>query len=137
MIKITLPDGSVKEFEKGVSALDVVKSISEGLARNAVCVKVNDELMDLNCLIENDCNFKVLTFKDEEGKDVYRHTTSHILAQAIKNVYPTAKLAIGPSVKNGFYYDIDFKTPITLEDFPAIEAEMQKSSKPICLLLAA
>ncbi|MDY5678250.1 MAG: threonine--tRNA ligase, partial [Eubacteriales bacterium] len=129
MIKITLPDGSVKEFEKGVSALDVVKSISEGLARNAVCVKVNDELMDLNCLIENDCNFKVLTFKDEEGKDVYRHTTSHILAQAIKNVYPTAKLAIGPSVKNGFYYDIDFKTPITLEDFPAIEAEMQKIIK--------
>ena len=129
MIKITLPDGSVKEFEKGVSALDVVKSISEGLARNAVCVKVNDELMDLNCLIENDCNFKVLTFKDEEGKDVDRHTTSHILAQAIKHVYPTAKLAIGPSVKNGFYYDIDFKTPITLEDFPAIEAEMQKIIK--------
>ncbi len=129
MIKITLPDGGVKEFEGSVSALDVIKTISEGLARNAVCVKVNGELKDLNCILENDCDFKVLTFKDEEGKDVYRHTTSHILAQAIKNIYPTAKLAIGPSIKNGFYYDIDFKTPITLDDFSVIEAEMQRIIK--------
>lgn len=129
MIKITLPDGSVKEFEGSVSALDVIKTISEGLARNAVCVKVNGELKDLNCILDKDCDFKVLTFKDEEGKDVYRHTTSHILAQAIKNIYPTAKLAIGPSIKNGFYYDIDFKTPITLDDFSVIEAEMQRIIK--------
>lgn len=129
MLKITLPDGAQKEFENGVIALDVIKSISDGLARNAICVKINDELKDLNYQLKEDCDFKVLTFKDEEGKNVYRHTTSHILAQAIKNIYPTAKIAIGPSIKTGFYYDIEFKSPITLEDFPAIEAEMQRIIK--------
>ena len=129
MLKITLPDGAQKEFENGVIALDVIKSISDGLARNAICVKINDELKDLNYQLQEDCDFKVLTFKDEEGKNVYRHTTSHILAQAIKNIYPTAKIAIGPSIKTGFYYDIEFKSPITLEDFPAIEAEMQRIIK--------
>lgn len=129
MLKITLPDGAQKEFETGIVALDVIKSISEGLARNAVCVKINGELKDLNYQLQEDCDFVVLTFKDEDGKNVYRHTTSHILAQAIKNIYPTAKIAIGPSIKTGFYYDIEFKSPITLDDFPAIEAEMQRIIK--------
>lgn len=129
MLKITLPDGTQREFEKGVIALDVVKSISEGLARNAICAEVNGELVDLNYVLQDDCSFKVLTFKDEEGKNVYRHTTSHILAQAVKNLYPTAKIAIGPSIKTGFYYDIEFQSQITLDDFGAIEAEMQRIIK--------
>jgi len=129
MIKITLPDGAQHEFEKGIIALDVVKSISEGLARNALCVEVNGELVDLNYQLQEDSVFKVLTFKDEQGKNVYRHTTSHILAQAVKTLYPTAKIAIGPSIKTGFYYDIEFQSPITLDDFPAIEAEMQRIIK--------
>ena len=129
MIKVTLPDGSKKEFESGVIALDVVKFISEGLARNAVCVQVDDNLVGLDYQINNDCDFKVLTFKDEEGKNVYRHTTSHILAQAVKKLYPTAKIAIGPSIKSGFYYDIEFQNAINQDDIVAIEAEMQRIIK--------
>ena len=129
MINVTLPDGSIKQFEQNVVALDVVKAISEGLARNAVCAEIDGRLCDLNEVIANDCAFRVYTFKDEQGKNVYRHTTSHILAQAVKNIYPTAKLAIGPAVKTGFYYDFDFKSPITQDDFAAIETEMKKIIK--------
>ncbi len=129
MINVTLPDGSVKQAEKGVSAGEIVKSISEGLFRNALAVKIDDEVCSLSQSVDKDCNFKVLTFNDDEGKQVYWHTASHILAQAVKRIYPTAKLAIGPAVKNGFYYDFDFKTNLTQEDFPKIEAEMQKIIK--------
>lgn len=129
MINVTLPDGSIKQFEQNVVALDVVKAISEGLARNAVCAEIDGRLCDLNEVIVNDCAFRVYTFKDEQGKNVYRHTASHILAQAVKNIYPTAKLAIGPAVKTGFYYDFDFKSPITQDDFAAIETEMKKIIK--------
>lgn len=128
-IKITLPDGSVKEAEKGVSAAEIVKSISEGLFRNAVAVKIDDEVLDLNTTLDGDCNLKVLTFADDEGKQVYWHTASHVLAQAVKRIFPTAKLAIGPAIKTGFYYDFDFKTGITQDDFPKIESEMQKIVK--------
>ena len=129
MIRITLPDGKTLEKEKGVRAGDVVKDIGEGLYKSALAVKINGEIKGLNEEISSDCSFVVLTFKDQEGKEIYWHTASHILAHAIKSVYPTAKLAIGPSVKNGFYYDIEFKNPITLEDFSKIEAEMQKIIK--------
>ena len=128
-IKITLPDGSVKEAEKGVSAAEIVKSISEGLYRNAVAVKIDGEARDLNCVLDADCDFKVLTFADDEGKQVYWHTASHVLAQAVKRIFPTAKLAIGPAIKTGFYYDFDFKTGITQDDFAKIESEMQKIVK--------
>ena len=128
-IKITLPDGSVKEAEKGVSAAEIVKSISEGLYRNAVAVKIDGEARDLNCVLDADCDFKVLTFADDEGKQVYWHTASHVLAQAVKRIFPTAKLAIGPAIKTGFYYDFEFKTGITQDDSTKIESEMQKIVK--------
>lgn len=108
MIRFELPDGAVKEFSSPVAASEVVRSISEGLLRAAVCVSVDGELLGLNEILDKGGSFKVLTFKDEEGKEVYRHTASHVLAQAIKRLYPDAKLAIGPAVKTGFYYDIDF-----------------------------
>ncbi len=133
-MKITLKDGSILEFDAPVSCGDVAKSISEGLFRNAVCAKVNGELVDLSTVLEKDCELSIITLKDKEGLDVYRHTTSHVLAQAVKNIYPTSKLAIGPTVENGFYYDIEFKTPITKDDLTKIETEMKsiiKSDFPI------
>ncbi len=123
-MKITLKDGSSLEFESAVSAGEVASAISEGLFRNAVCAKVNGELVDLSTKIENDCTLEIVTLKDKEGLDVYRHTASHVLAQAVKNIFPTSKLAIGPTIENGFYYDIEFKTPITQQDLPKIEKEM-------------
>ncbi|MBO5772839.1 MAG: threonine--tRNA ligase [Clostridia bacterium] len=129
MIKVTLPDGSVKEFEQGVFAMDVVKSISEGLARAAVCVEVDGQLRDLYSVLDGDCNFKVLTFNDEKGKEVFWHSSSHVLAQAVSRIWPEAKFAIGPAIKEGFYYDIDFPCTITQEDLPKIEEEMKKIVK--------
>ena len=133
-MKITLKDGSFLEFEAPISAMDVAKSISEGLARNAVCAKINDELVDLSTIIDSDVELQIITMRDKEGLQVYRHTCSHILAQAVKNIFPTCKLAIGPTVDNGFYYDIEFKTPITQQDLVKIEQEMKdiiKSDLPI------
>lgn len=129
MIKITLPDGSVRECEKGTKIYDIASGISEGLARNALCAGLNGKLTGLDTPVEEDAELRIYTFKDEEGREVYRHTASHILAQAVKNIYPTVKLAIGPAIKDGFYYDFEFKTPITQEDFPKIEAEMQRIIK--------
>ena len=133
-MKITLKDGSVLEFENSVTAGEVAKSISEGLFRNAVCAKIDGELVDLSTVIEKDCQLQVITLRDKEGLDVYRHTCSHVLAQAVKNIFPTSKLAIGPTIENGFYYDIEFKTPISKEDLDKIEKEMKdiiKSDLPI------
>ena len=128
-IFVTFPDGRKAEFDKGTSVIDIIKSISEGLARNAVCASINGTKADLTAAVINDCDFKVFTFNDEEGKEVYRHTTSHIMAQAVKRLYPNAKVAIGPAVKTGFYYDIDFAEPITQDDLAKIEAEMQNVIK--------
>ncbi len=133
-MKIVLKDGSVIECENSISAFELAKSISEGLARCAVACKINGKICGMSEIINSDSEFEVLTFDDEEGKRVYRHTCSHILAQAVKNIYPTAKLAIGPAIDNGFYYDIDFKTPITFEDLEKIEKEMKaivKAKYPI------
>ncbi len=133
-MKITLKDGSFLEYEAPITVGEVAKNISEGLARVAVCGKVNGELVDLSSVISADCDLQIITLKDKEGLDVYRHTTSHVLAQAVKNIFPTSKLAIGPTVENGFYYDIEFKTPITQQDLAKIEAEMKdiiKSDFPI------
>ena len=133
-MKVTLKDGSFLEFEAPITAKEVALAISEGLARNAVCAKVNGELVDLSTVIEKDCELQIITLRDKEGLDVYRHTTSHVLAQAVKNIFPTSKLAIGPTVENGFYYDIEFKTPISRDDLAKIEKEMQaiiKSDLPI------
>ena len=133
-MKITLKDGSVLEFSAPITAEDIAKSISEGLHRNAVCAKIDGELKDLSTVIDKDCDLQIITLKDKEGLQVYRHTAAHVLAQAVKNVFPTSKLAIGPTIENGFYYDIEFKTPITQADLPKIENEMKeiiKSDLPI------
>ncbi len=133
-MKITLKDGSVMEFDSAVTVSDIAKSISEGLWRNAVCGKVNGELVDLSTIVDADSELQIITLKDKEGLDVYRHTASHVLAQAVKNIFPTSKLAIGPTIENGFYYDIEFKTPITQNDLIKIESEMKdiiKSDFPI------
>lgn len=128
-IKVTFPDGNVREFEKGVSVFDAAKSISEGLARASVCAEVDGEVIDLNTQLNADCSLKLHTFASEEGADTYRHTASHILAQAVKNLYPSTMLAIGPSIKNGFYYDFDLQKPISNEDLVSIEQEMQRIIK--------
>ncbi|SHE48834.1 threonine--tRNA ligase [Clostridium fallax] len=129
MIKITLKDGSVKEFEAGLSVLDIAKSISEGLARNAYCGIINNEVVDLRHIVNDDCELSICTFDSQEGKDAFRHTTSHILAAAVKRLFPEAKLAIGPSIENGFYYDFDVEEAFSQEDLEKIEAEMKKIIK--------
>ena len=128
-MKITLKDGSVIEAENGKTVGEVAKSISEGLFRNAVCGKVDGVLVDLSHVLDKDCALEIVTLKDKDGLDVFRHTASHVLAQAVKAIYPTCKLAIGPVIENGFYYDIDFKTPINKDDLEKIEAEMNKIIK--------
>jgi len=125
MVKITLKDGSVKEYEK-VTALDVAKEISEGLARVCVAANVNNKVVGLTEEILEDSNLSLLKFDDEGGASTYRHTTSHILAHAIKNLYGDVKLAIGPSIDNGFYYDFDIDGVFKEEDFEKIESEMKK-----------
>ncbi|MCX4286805.1 MAG: TGS domain-containing protein, partial [Clostridia bacterium] len=108
-ISVKLPDGSVKSFESQVTCLQVAESISSGLAKNAVCAEVNGVLKDLSAVIDCDVDFKVFTLKNEEGLAVLRHSTAHLMAQAISRIWKNAKFAIGPSIKNGFYYDIDFE----------------------------
>lgn len=129
MVKVTLKDGSVKEFEQGISIMDVAKSISEGLARAIVAASVNGEVVGLDYKINEDCELNLFKFDDVEGKDVFRHTSAHMLAQAIKRLYPEAKLAIGPSIENGFYYDIDLEHRLSAEDLEKIEKEMKKIAK--------
>lgn len=127
MIKITFPDGKQKDFENGVSGFDIANSISPSLAKSALFIKLDDKYLDLNTKIETDGTIKIITAKDEaEVLPLLRHSAAHIMAQAIKRLFPTAKLAIGPSIENGFYYDIDCETKISSEDFPKIEKEMAK-----------
>ena len=126
---ITLKDGSSREFEAGSSVLDIVKAISGGLARAAVAAVVNGETVDLATTLQGDATLEVLTFESEEGKRVFRHTASHILAQAVKRLYPETKLAIGPAIENGFYYDFDRETTFTAEDLEKLEQEMAKVVK--------
>lgn len=128
-MKITLKDGSSKEYAESMRVINIAADISEGLARMATAGEVNGEVVDLRTVVEEDCELSILTFQDEKGKGAFRHTASHIMAQAIKRLYPDAKLAIGPSVADGFYYDIDRETPLTQEDLEKIEAEMKKIVK--------
>ncbi len=130
MIKITLKDGSVKEVEEGKSIFDIAKEISEGLARNATCASIDGKTVDLRYILNKDCNLEIHTFESSlEGKKAYWHTTSHIMAQAIKRIKPETKLAIGPSIDEGFYYDFDVEKNFTDEDKEKIEAEMKKIIK--------
>ena len=125
---IRLKDGSEKEYAQPMSVLDIAKDISEGLARNACAGQVNGETVDLRTVVSEDSDLNILTFNDEEGKLAFRHTASHVLAQAVKRLYPEAKLAIGPAIEDGFYYDFDM-APLTREDLDAIEKEMKKVIK--------
>ena len=129
MIKVTLKDGDVKEFEKGLSLFDMAKEISEGLARVCLAAELNGELADLRTVPQEDCTVNFLTWDSEGGRFAYRHTASHVLAQAVKRLYPDTKLAIGPAIENGFYYDFDFAKPITAAELEKIEAEMKKIIK--------
>ena len=124
-VVISFPDGSEDEFDKGITGYDLAKTISQGLANNALAIKIDGIMHDLNTKIETDSRVQIITFNDNEGKEVLRHSASHILAAAIKKLYPKAKFAIGPAIENGFYYDFDDLT-ISTEDFPKIEAEMKK-----------
>ena len=133
-MKVTLKDGSVREFSEGMSVYEIAKEISEGLARATLGAKLNGKVVETRTIVNEDCKLELLTFADDEGKLIYRHTASHILAQAIKNIFPTVKLAIGPAIANGFYYDFDFKTPISTDEFNKIEQEMKniiKANYPI------
>ena len=130
MIKLELKDGSIKEVESGMSIIEIAKSISDGLARVATAGKVNGEVKDLRTVINEDCKLEILTFEsDLDGKKAYWHTTSHIMAQAIKRLFPQAKLAIGPAIDEGFYYDFDVENAFTDEDKAKIEEEMKKIIK--------
>lgn len=129
MIKVTLKDGSIKEFENELSVMDIAKSISEGLARVVLAASVNGKVVGLDYMVKEDCELNLFKFEDEEGKDVFRHTSAHILAQAIKRLYPEAKFAIGPTVENGFYYDVDLEHRLTNEDLEKLEKEMKKIAK--------
>lgn len=127
-MKITLKDGSVKEYESVMSVYEIALDISEGLARAACAGEVNGEVVDLRTVVDKDCSLNILTFNDEAGKAAYRHTASHVLAEAVKRLYPQAKLAIGPSIDTGFYYDFEHE-PFSREDLDKIEAEMKKVIK--------
>ena len=136
MINITLPDGSVHQYEAGVTPLDIAKSISEGLARNVLSAKVNDKVTELNRPIGDDATVQLLTWNDEDGKHTFWHTSAHLLATALQELYPGIKFGIGPAIENGFYYDIDFgEHQISSDDFPKIEKKMQElvsAKTPIC-----
>lgn len=129
MITITLKDGSVMQAEQGCTVYDAAKQISEGLSRAAVAGAVNGTVVDLTFPLDQDCSLEILTFEDDRGKKAFWHTTSHILAQAVKHLYPETKLAIGPAIDNGFYYDFDMEHSLTAEDLREIEAEMKKIVK--------
>ena len=129
MLKLTLKDGSIREAEENQSAAEVVKGIGMGLYKAACCVKIDGEVCDLRTVLTKDCTFEVLTFDDEDGKRTFWHTASHVLAQAVKRLYPGTKLAIGPAIDGGFYYDFDTEHPFTPEELTKIEAEMKKIVK--------
>jgi len=130
MIKITLPDGSVREFDvKLITPLEIAIDISKGLAKKALAAKVNGKVVDVNFPISDDSNVSILTFEDKEGQDVFRHSSSHILAQAVQKLYPGTKLGIGPAIKDGFYYDFDSEHKFAPQDLEKIEKEMEKIIK--------
>lgn len=128
-IKITLPDGSSLSFKKGVTGEEVARTISERLFNEAIAIKVNGSLKDLSTSLNEDCTFEVLTSKNKEALEIYRHSTAHLLANAVKELYPETKIAIGPVIEDGFYYDFDRESPFTPDDLPKIESKMVEITK--------
>ena len=129
MLNITLKGDVVKEFPENSTIIEVARSLGAGLAKAACCGRIDGEVADLRTPLTADCKLEICTFDDEDGKKAFWHSTSHILAQAVKRLYPAAKLAIGPAIDNGFYYDFDVEKPFTPEDLEKIEAEMKKIVK--------
>ncbi len=129
MINVKLKDGSVKEYPEGITVLDIARDISPGLARAALAGEVDGQLADLRAPLDTDCSLDILTFDDKNGKKAFWHTSSHIMAQAVKRLFPEAKLAIGPSIDNGFYYDFDVERPFSTDDLESIEQEMARIVK--------
>ena len=128
-MKITLKDGSVKEYSEAKSVYEIALDISEGLARMAAAGEVNGEIVDLRTVVYADCELSIVTVNDKEGLKVLRHTASHVLAEAVKRLFPNAKVTIGPAIEEGFYYDFDVDAPFSREDLDNIEAEMKKIIK--------
>ncbi len=129
-MRITLPDGSVREYPKGTTGMEIAKSISDGLARNALGIMVNVKIYDISRKINEDATVRILTFDDEEGKEIFWHSSAHLMAEAVSELYPGAKFGVGPAIENGFYYDIDVgERRITLEDLPKIEQKMAELAK--------
>ncbi|MDQ1266620.1 MAG: threonyl-tRNA synthetase [Bacteroidota bacterium] len=130
-MKITLPDGSERQYTEGTTGMQIALSISEGLARNAVGIIVNDKKLDLSGKINEDASVRILTFDDEEGKEVFWHSSAHLMAEAIEALYPGVKFGIGPAIENGFYYDVDIPEDmkLTIEDLPRLEAKMSELAK--------
>lgn len=128
-MKITLPDGASREFAAPVSVQDVAQAIGAGLARAALAGKVDGKLVDLSFVIQNDCNLAIVTDKDKEGLEIIRHSTAHLMAYAVQNLYPEAQVTIGPVIENGFYYDFDYKRAFTPDDLEKIEKEMARLAK--------
>ncbi len=129
MIKITFPDGNIKEYNKGIKVIEIAKDISISLAKKVVAGSINDTLVDILYVINEDATFKLITLDDEVAIDILNHSTAHLLAQAIKNLYPEAKFGVGPSIENGFYYDFDIDTQLSEADLNEIEQEMKKIVK--------
>ena len=129
MIHITLPDNSIRSFDAAVTVHDVAASIGAGLAKAALAGRVDGELVDTSFLIEQDARLAIITDKDADGLDTIRHSTAHLLAYAVKSLFPDAQVTIGPVIENGFYYDFAYKRPFTPEDLVAIEAKMAELAK--------
>lgn len=129
MIKLTLKDGSIREIESAMPASEIIKGIGMGLYKAACCVKINGEVKDMRTVVDSDCEFEVLTFDSKQGKETFWHTASHLMAQAVKNLYPEAKLARGPATETGFYYDFEVEKPFAPADLEKIEQEMKKLAK--------
>ena len=129
MPNITLPDGSVKKYNQAISIADVAKDIGEGLARAALAGKIQDQLVDLSYEISEDTNLSIITSKSPESLDVIRHSTAHLLAQAVKTIFPDVQVTIGPVIEDGFYYDFSYKRPFTPEDLAQIEKKMSELAK--------
>ena len=129
MVSITLPDGSKREFENAPSVLDIAKNISVSLAKAALAGRVDGRLVDLSHVVEKDAEVAIVTGRDPEGLELIRHSTAHLMAQAVKELFPSAQVTIGPAIENGFYYDFSFERPFTPEDLKKIEARMDEIVK--------
>ena len=129
MLQVTLKGGTVKEYESGITVAEIAKDLGMGLYKSACAARVDGTVCDLRTALDHDCAVEILTFDDIDGKKAFWHTASHVLAQAVKRLYPEAKLAIGPAIDNGFYYDFDVERPFLPEDLEKLEAEMKKIVK--------